>query len=69
MIEVKQLDYTYRGNKEKTLKTINFEIEKGEIFGFLGPSGAGKSTTQKIIIGILKNYAGSRNRFSRRMAG
>lgn len=59
MIEVKQLDYTYRGNKEKTLKTIDFEIEKGEIFGFLGPSGAGKSTTQKIIIGILKNYAGS----------
>ena len=59
MIEVNQLDYTYPGNKDRTIKGIGFAIEKGEIFGFLGPSGAGKSTTQKIIIGILKDYGGS----------
>lgn len=58
MIEVSGLDYTYPGNDERTIKSIAFKIEKGEIFGFLGPSGAGKSTTQKIIIGILKDYAG-----------
>jgi fluoroquinolone transport system ATP-binding protein len=58
MIEVNGLDYTYPGNDERTIRTISFKIEKGEIFGFLGPSGAGKSTTQKIIIGILKDYAG-----------
>ncbi|MDQ7790433.1 MAG: ABC transporter ATP-binding protein [Clostridia bacterium] len=38
---------------------LNFTIEDREIFGFLGPSGAGKSTTQKILIGLLKNYQGS----------
>jgi fluoroquinolone transport system ATP-binding protein len=59
MIEVKDLEYTYTGNNEKTLKGINFTVNKGEIFGFLGPSGAGKSTLQKIIIGILKGYRGS----------
>ncbi|MBU5484058.1 ABC transporter ATP-binding protein [Clostridium sp. MSJ-11] len=61
MIEVKNLNFTYgKGSKNSlTLKDINFTINKGEIFGFLGPSGAGKSTTQKIIIGILKNYLGS----------
>jgi fluoroquinolone transport system ATP-binding protein len=58
MIEVKNLDFTYPGNSEKTIKNISFSIEKGEIFGFLGPSGAGKSTTQKILIGILKRYSG-----------
>ncbi len=58
MIDIKNLEYTYPGNPEKTIKGIDFQIEKGEIFGFLGPSGAGKSTTQKIIIGILKHYAG-----------
>ena len=58
MIHVENLEFTYPGNSEKTIKNISFTIEKGEIFGFLGPSGAGKSTTQKILIGILKKYVG-----------
>lgn len=59
MIEVKDLHFTYPTNQKPTIKGLNFTINQGEIFGFLGPSGAGKSTTQKIIIGILKNYQGS----------
>ena len=31
---------------------INFEIFKGESFGFLGPNGAGKTTTMKMIQGV-----------------
>lgn len=58
MIEVKDLYFTYPGNSNETIKGITFNISKGEIFGFLGPSGAGKSTTQKIIIGLLKDYKG-----------
>ena len=58
MIDVENLEFTYPGNSEKTIRNISFSIEKGEIFGFLGPSGAGKSTTQKILIGILKKYSG-----------
>lgn len=37
---------------------MNFDIHKGEVFGFLGPSGAGKTTTQRLIIGLLRNYTG-----------
>ncbi len=59
MIEVKNLKFNYPKAKNKTLKGLDFSIKEGEIFGFLGPSGAGKSTTQKILIGILKNYEGS----------
>ncbi len=59
MIEVNNLQFTYPGNSEETIKGLNFTINQGEIFGFLGPSGAGKSTTQKIMIGILKSYEGS----------
>ena len=59
MIAVKNLQFTYPGAKEKTLKGLDFAVNQGEIFGFLGPSGAGKSTTQKIIIGLLKDYEGS----------
>lgn len=59
MIQVNRLEYVYPGAVEKTLRGLDFEIGRGEIFGFLGPSGAGKSTTQKILIGVLKGYAGS----------
>jgi fluoroquinolone transport system ATP-binding protein len=59
MIEVQNLSYTYPGSKEPVLKEISFDIQQGEIFGFLGPSGAGKSTTQKVLNGLLKGYQGS----------
>lgn len=58
MIKVKNLCYTYPGQKERVLSNLNFEINKGEIFGFLGPSGAGKSTTQKVLYKILNNFNG-----------
>lgn len=59
MIEVKHLSFTYPGKIEPTVKDLHVSIQSGEVFGFLGPSGAGKSTTQKILIGILKQYQGS----------
>ncbi|GAA0763039.1 ABC transporter ATP-binding protein [Psychroflexus lacisalsi] len=37
---------------------LNFEVEKGEIFGFLGANGAGKTTAMKMLIGISKPSAG-----------
>jgi len=37
---------------------INFEVKKGEIFGFLGPNGAGKSTTIRMLCGILSPTSG-----------
>ena len=36
------------------LRKIDFEINKGEIFGLLGPNGAGKSVTFNILLGIMK---------------
>lgn len=58
MIQVNNLRFTYQGQQHAAVDGINFEIAKGEIFGFLGPSGAGKSTTQKVLIKILKGYQG-----------
>jgi fluoroquinolone transport system ATP-binding protein len=58
MIKVNALKYRYRGQDQETLRGLNFAVKAGEIFGFLGPSGAGKSTTQKVLIGLLKQYQG-----------
>lgn len=59
MIRVSNLEFAYRHSTDKAIKGIDFSISDGEIFGFLGPSGAGKTTTQRIIIGLLRNYSGT----------
>ena len=41
-------------NKRVILRKIDFEINKGEIFGLLGPNGAGKSVTFMVLLGIMK---------------
>ena len=38
---------------------INFDVKKGEIFGFLGPNGAGKSTTIRMLCGIITPTSGT----------
>ncbi len=38
---------------------INFDVTRGEIFGFLGPNGAGKSTTIRMLCGILTPTSGA----------
>jgi fluoroquinolone transport system ATP-binding protein len=58
MIHVNGLTYAYASTQKPAVRNLNFEIEQGEIFGFLGPSGAGKSTTQKILNGLLHGYQG-----------
>ncbi|HRZ33226.1 MAG TPA: ATP-binding cassette domain-containing protein, partial [Flavobacterium sp.] len=40
------------------VKGISFEVDKGEIFGFLGANGAGKTTAMKMLIGISKPSSG-----------
>ncbi len=58
MITVRDLSYKYAQSDDPVLKSLSFEIQRGEIFGFLGPSGAGKSTTQKILYKILRDFNG-----------
>lgn len=58
MIEVENLTFSYQRGAPPAVAGLTFRIAPGEIFGFLGPSGAGKSTTQKILTGLLRGYAG-----------
>ncbi|MBP7382037.1 ABC transporter ATP-binding protein [Myxococcota bacterium] len=37
---------------------ISFEVEQGEIFGFLGANGAGKTTAMRILCGLSKPTSG-----------
>jgi ABC-2 type transport system ATP-binding protein len=52
MIKVEKL--TKRFTPEKGLFNLNFEVKKGEVFGYIGPNGAGKSTTIRHLMGFMK---------------
>ncbi len=42
----------------EAVKTITFDVRRGEIFGLLGPNGAGKSTTFRMLCGLLPASGG-----------
>ena len=56
MIVVKNV--TKKFGQKVALEEISFEVNKGEIFGFLGPSGSGKTTMIKILTGQLNADSG-----------
>jgi ABC-2 type transport system ATP-binding protein len=39
--------------------SIDFDVYRGEIFGFLGPNGSGKTTTIRMALGLLQPSAGT----------
>jgi ABC-2 type transport system ATP-binding protein len=41
------------------LDSVDFEVRRGEIVGYLGPNGSGKSTTVNLVVGLLEPSAGS----------
>ncbi len=51
MIRVENLT-KYYGNR-LAVDNISFNVEKGEVVGFLGPNAAGKTTTMRILTGFL----------------
>lgn len=56
-VEVKELTKKFDGFT--AVDKVSFNIERGEIFGFLGPNGSGKSTTIRMLCGIINPTAGS----------
>ena len=57
-IEVRGLSKTYNGGVE-AVKSVDFEVAPGEMFGLLGANGAGKSTTIGMLTGAVAPTGGS----------
>ena len=58
IVSVRDLTKTYKSGFS-ALKSVNLEIEEGEIIALLGPNGAGKTTLISTICGIVRPTSGS----------
>jgi ABC-2 type transport system ATP-binding protein len=51
IIEVKELSKSY--GPVKALDEVSFEVQEGELFGFIGPDGSGKTTLFRILATLI----------------
>jgi len=58
-------DLTRRFGAFTAVDHVSFQIERGEIFGFIGSNGCGKTTTMKMLTGLLPANEGQALLFGR----
>jgi len=59
ILDIQQLSFQYPGTERKTLKAINFRVNKGEMLGICGPVGSGKSTLFQLLTRIYNPPEGT----------
>ena len=57
MIQVENVSKRY--GETEAVRDASFQVEAGEVVGFVGPNGAGKTTTMKILACLLPPTAGA----------
>jgi ABC-2 type transport system ATP-binding protein len=70
LIDVRQLKKTFTTGlfvrkKVEAVKSVSFDVVRGEIFGFLGPNGSGKTTTIKMLTGLISKSGGEAKLFGK----
>ena len=56
---IRVADLSKRFGKFVAVDRVSFDVQRGEVFGFLGPNGSGKSTTIRMLCGILSPTSGT----------
>jgi len=59
MYAIETRDLSHRFSSDDVLRRVNLCVATGTIYGFLGPNGAGKTTTLRLILGLLRQQAGT----------
>jgi branched-chain amino acid transport system ATP-binding protein len=67
MLEVAEIDVAYGG--VAAVRSLSFEVGRGEIVGLIGPNGAGKSTTLHAIMGLVSPRGGDIRLAGRSLVG
>jgi len=56
VLTAKNLQFSY--GSETILKSVSFDIKKGDYVGLIGQNGSGKSTLLKLLLGLLQPTGG-----------
>ena len=56
---IRVADLSKRFGRFVAVDRVSFDVQRGEVFGFLGPNGSGKSTTIRMLCGILSPTSGT----------
>ncbi len=59
ILEVKNVTYTYPGEKEPAIKDVSLAVSEGEITCIKGPNGSGKTTLLLVMAGLLRPEKGA----------
>ena len=65
MYAIETRDLTHRFSGTDVLCQVGMQVSTGTIYGFLGPNGAGKTTTLRLLLGLLRQQAGTIELFGR----
>lgn len=63
IVEINNLTKYY--GKARGIIDVSFNIEEGEIYGFIGPNGSGKSTTIRTLLSLIYPTSGSAKIFGK----
>lgn len=65
-ISLENVSKKFKGHQ--AVDKLSFEVQKGDIYGFLGPNGSGKSTSLRMIMALIQPDEGSINLFGASLA-
>ncbi|MFC7048409.1 ribosome-associated ATPase/putative transporter RbbA [Emcibacter nanhaiensis] len=68
-VAIEARNLTRRFGNFTAVDDVSFEIQRGEIFGFLGSNGCGKTTTMKMLTGLLPASEGEAFLFGSQVKG
>ena len=57
-LELRNLEFGYKTNREPLLKDFNLTIEPGQRVAVVGPTGSGKSTLALLVAGVYQPWSG-----------
>src|SRR5437588_229349 len=56
VVQIRDLQYRYRGQKDNVLQDISLDVRKGEFVAVMGPSEAGKSSLCATLNGLIPHF-------------
>ncbi|WP_270171182.1 ABC transporter ATP-binding protein [Paenibacillus sp. SYP-B4298] len=64
---IKTTGLTKQYGTHKAVDSLNLNVNKGQIYGFLGQNGAGKTTTIRMLLGLIRPTSGRMELFGERI--